>query len=354
MPSKKTLVISGGVILSLCLLALLVGSSYDGLTRVIAHVRYGYLFGAVLAALSAYVCMGLSLREALRLLGHKVTVAEASCIAVVATTVNYFVSSMGMSGFALRAHLLKKRNVPFAAAVTSSVIISVILYSALALIVLEGALWIVFSPGTSRLDALQAGLGAAFLALLCSAFFKAFFDQGFRSRWIRMMFRGLNHVIYWFSGGQVPHESFARFEDQLEHGICTIKGCGPRLAGLVLLVCGDWVFTIIAVYMGFLAVHEHIALGPLISGFAMGQVMTLIPVLPGGLGAMELTMTAAYAKFGVPWDAALVACLIFRLAYYAVPALLSVFIYWGLKLSEPLDLAEEREQERRIAMETEA
>jgi len=201
------------------------------------------------------------------------------------------------------------------------------------------------------MDALQAALGVAVLALLCSMFFKAFFDQTFRSRWMRMIFLGINHVIYWFSGGQVPHESFKLFEEQLERGIAIIKGCKMRLTKVVLLVCGDWFFTIFTVYLGFKAVGGHIGPGLLVSGFAMGQVMTLIPILPGGLGAMELTMTAAYAKFDIAWNVALVACLIFRLAYYIIPSLMSVFIYWGLKLSEPMDLTEEQEEERRIAQE---
>lgn len=347
--NKKTLLITGGIILSLSILAALIGYSYRGLMEVLEHVRYRYFFLALLAAVGTYVFMGLSLKAVLRQLGRELGVLEAVSIAFVSTAVNYFVSSMGASGFALRAHLLKKRSVPFGTSVTASVVISVIIYSVLALIVLEGAFWILLNPGTSRMEAVEAIVGVCVLAVMCSAFFKGFFDHKFRARWVASAFHLLNRLIYSFSGGQIPHESFKRFEEQLEGGIKIIKRCGMRLGPTVLYVCGDWLCTILILFFGFKAVGCHIGIGPLVSGFALGQVMVLIPLLPGGLGAMELTMTAAYSRFGVPWESALVACLIFRLAYYVIPALLSIFIYWGLKLSEPLDLKAEREEERKVA-----
>jgi hypothetical protein len=347
--NKKTLLVIVGVLLSLSILAALIGYSYHGLMEVLAQVRYRYFFLSLLAAGGTYLFMGLSLKSVLFQLGNKLGVLEAVSIAFVSTAVNYFISSMGASGFALRAHLLKKRNVPFGTSVTASVVISVIMYSVLALIVLEGAFWILFNPDTSKMEAVEALIGVIALGVMCFCFFKGFFDHAFRSRWVKAAFHGINRLIYSFSGGQIPHESFKRFEEQLEGGIKIIKCCRLRLIESVLYVCGDWLCTILILYFGFKAVGCHIGIGPLVSGFALGQVMVLIPLLPGGLGAMELTMTAAYSRFGVPWDSALVACFIFRLAYYVLPALLSIFIYWGLKLSEPLDLKVEREEERKTA-----
>ena len=69
------------------------------------------------------------------------------------------------------------------------------------------------------------------------------------------------------------------------------------------------------------------------AGFAVGMMATLIPILPGGLGAMELAMTAVYAQMGIDWDAALMATLIYRVVYYILPGIVSIFIYWGLQLS---------------------
>ena len=62
--------------------------------------------------------------------------------------------------------------------------------------------------------------------------------------------------------------------------------------------------------------------------------MTVIPLLPGGLRAMEAAMTAVYSQMGVSVGQALAATLIFRFLYYLVPSLASIFIYWALKVSE--------------------
>ena len=64
------------------------------------------------------------------------------------------------------------------------------------------------------------------------------------------------------------------------------------------------------------------------------MLMTVIPILPGGLGAMEAAMTAAFAGMGIETAAALTASIIFRLFYYIFPGFMSIFVYWGLKISE--------------------
>ena len=88
-------------------------------------------------------------------------------------------------------------------------------------------------------------------------------------------------------------------------------------------------------YFGFRAVGAHVSVGHLSAGFAVGMATTLIPVLPGGLGAMEASMAAVFAGFGIDWESALVAVLLYRIAYYIAPGILSIFLLWGLKMSEP-------------------
>ena len=103
----------------------------------------------------------------------------------------------------------------------------------------------------------------------------------------------------------------------------------------IIYVCADWLFTILVLYFAFRAVGIHITAGVLVAGFAVGMVTTLIPILPGGLGAMELAMTAVYSQMGIDWDSALMASLIYRVVYYILPGIVSIFIYWGLQLSSP-------------------
>ncbi|OGR90847.1 MAG: hypothetical protein A3J74_09405 [Elusimicrobia bacterium RIFCSPHIGHO2_02_FULL_57_9] len=57
--------------------------------------------------------------------------------------------------------------------------------------------------------------------------------------------------------------------------------------------------------------------------------------MPGGLGAAEGSMAAVFESLGLNWEKALMAVLLYRVCYYFVPGLISIFVFWGLKVSEP-------------------
>ena len=48
-----------------------------------------------------------------------------------------------------------------------------------------------------------------------------------------------------------------------------------------------------------------------------------------------LELMAVYSQMGIDWDSALMASLIYRVVYYILPGIVSIFIYWGLQLSSP-------------------
>ena len=75
-----------------------------------------------------------------------------------------------------------------------------------------------------------------------------------------------------------------------------------------------------------------IAPGLVIIGFGVGIVLSLVSLVPGGLGVMESAMTAAFVSLSVPFEPALVAVLLFRVAYYVLPLLVSLFFFHGIFL----------------------
>ncbi|PKM97257.1 MAG: hypothetical protein CVU79_09260 [Elusimicrobia bacterium HGW-Elusimicrobia-3] len=332
---RKKLALYAPVALSLGILAWLIYPNLGAMSETIRNASPLWLTLSFLFSVSSYTFMGLTLWEVLRILGIRLPFIEVAGIAFVSTTVNYFVSSGGISGFATRAHLLGKRRVPYGASVTSSVVITVLIYLALALIVVEGAvLQFMHTPNFNRgmveaLIGVMAVLGFAFgLTLL-------FFHHELRAAWARRMFVAVNRFIYFFSKKEIPHENFVKFECQLDEGIRTIHGRKFELPKVVAYVFCDWVSNILILYFAFKAVGVSLGATTLIAGFAFGMLMTIIPILPGGLGAMEAAMTAAFSGMGVPVAQALTASLLFRLFYYLLPAFASVFIFWGLHASEP-------------------
>lgn len=332
---RKKLALYAPVAISLGILGWLIYPNVGEMCETLRTCNLRWLLLSFCFAVSSYAFMGLTLWEVLRLLGIRLPFLQVAGIAFVSTTVNYFVSSGGISGFATRAHLLGKRNVPYGASVTSSVVITVLIYLALAFIVVQGAvLQFLHTPDFNKsmgeaIIGVGAVLGFSFgLTLL-------FFHHELRATWARKAFVGVNHVIYFFSKKEIPHENFVKFESQLDEGIRTILTRKFELTKVLAYVFCDWFSNILILYFAFKAVGVSLGVATLIAGFAFGMLMTIIPILPGGLGAMEAAMTAAFSGMGVPVPQALTASLLFRLFYYLLPAVSSVFIYWGLHATEP-------------------
>lgn len=343
--SKKNLIVIISCLLSVSIVGWLIYDAKDNFVRIWNEVNTWYLLLACVSSAAIYVCMGMSLWETLKLLGEKINLGAAISIAFVSTTVNYLVSTMGVSGFALRAHLLGKRNVPLGVSVMSSIVISVLLYFVLIIIILQGSLLLLLShnadPGQMLrnfiLVVLIAGIGALVTAFM--------FNNEFRYKGIRKIFMLINKIIYNLFGALIPKNNYSAFAKQLDNGINTIHNNKVKLTRAIAYICGDWIFTILILYLAFLAVGIKISIGVLLAGFAVGMATTLIPILPGGLGAMEIAMTSVFSQMGIDWDSALMASLIYRAVYYVIPGIISVFVYWGLKLSEPMAMTKNRAKE---------
>jgi len=298
-----------------------------------------------MASATIYFFMGMSLWETLKLLGHRINIGAAISIAFVSTTVNYLISTMGASGFALRAHLLGKRNIPLGASVMSSIVITVLLYFVLIIIILQGTLLLLFSHNAAPGQMLKNFILVVVIAAIGALVTAFMFNNEFRYKGIRKIFMLINKVIYNLFGALIPKNNYSAFAKQLDNGINTIHNNKLKLTRAIVYICGDWIFTILILYLAFLAVGIRIPIGTLLAGFAIGMATTLIPILPGGLGAMEIAMTSVFSQMGIDWDSALMASLIYRVVYYIIPGIISVFVYWGLKLSEPAALTKDKATE---------
>ncbi len=344
----RRFVISGGFLASLGLLAYLIGGHLTALLRIGTQLEWPYVAAAVLCALSSYFMVGLALREVLVLLGHSLPLPVVLGIALVSTSVNYLVSTAGVSGFALKAHLLRKRQVPYATTVMAAVVSSAILYFVLAVIFGQGLIYLFMHLQGARIALMEGVVGMGLLLGTSIVLMVFAFNHKLRGRITRLAFHRFNRVVFSFSKREVPREEFEEFEHQLAAGLGTIHHHRGRLTKTIAFTGLDWVMAMLTLHFCLRAVGmPHIPVGHLIAGFTAGQATTLIPFLPGGLGAMEGSMAATFSGLGLDWDDALMAVLLYRAAYYFIPGILSIFVLWGLKMSEPDIMAQ-------TALETEA
>ncbi len=332
---KGRLALACGAALSLGVLAFLISGRLETLLSVGQAVAWIWVWAAIASALASYAMIGLALSEVLSLLGYHLPFAEVLGIALVSTTANYFISAAGASGFALKAHLLRKRHVPYGTTLTASVLSSAILYIVLAVIVLQGLAYLLLRLGGARIAVMESLLGLGALLGTSGILLAFLFNHKLRSRLMARLFHWLNHAAYFFSRSEIPREDYERFEEQLNRGLERVREHKGHLTRTIAYTCLDWGMAMVTLFLGFKAVGCELSVGPLSAGFAAGQAATLIPLLPGGLGAVEGSMAAVFQGLGVDWGKALMAVLLYRLAYYLVPGAISILVLWGLKVSEP-------------------
>ncbi len=333
-----------GVLVSAAIFGWLLVGHVRPLLRVAGDLDWRFVSLAIASAVISYAMIGLALGEVLGLLGYRLPFPEVQGIAFVSTTANYFVSSLGASGFALKAHLLRKRNVPYAVTVTASVVSTALMYAVLGVIILEGLVYLLLGMKGARLQLLEGVVGLLLLGAATLPFLIFLFDHEWRSRLFRKIFHWINRVSFYFSKKEIPKEDFVDFEIQLTEGLAKIHGARGRLTMAIVYTCLDWAFTMMVLYFAFRAVGDELSVAHCVTGFAVGQAAMLVPLLPGGLGAMEGSMAAVFERLGSDWNDAMVAVLLYRVAYHVLPGLSSVFLLWGLKVSEPA-LIEQTAQE---------
>jgi phosphatidylglycerol lysyltransferase len=82
-----------------------------------------------------------------------------------------------------------------------------------------------------------------------------------------------------------------------------------RIIGLSLT---SQALDLVSLYALFMAFSWPISFGPLVAGYAMGMLFSIIAIPPGGIGMVEGVMVLVYGSLGIPQDVAVIVSLAFR------------------------------------------
>ena len=115
-------------------------------------------------------------------------------------------------------------------------------------------------------------------------------------------------------------------------GLQNIHQDRSGLAKATLFSYLGWVFDILAIYMIFLSIGEtNIQISVLIISYTISMISGWLPLfLPGGLGIVDGTMALLFYYGGVPWEMAVLATLLYRLASYWFNTILGAIYFWAL------------------------
>jgi uncharacterized protein (TIRG00374 family) len=112
-------------------------------------------------------------------------------------------------------------------------------------------------------------------------------------------------------------------------GSITSVRLGPRqVVTVVLWGTGNWLFDCACFAMMFLAVHTSIPWNGLLLAYGAGQLAASLPITPGGLGAVEGSITIALVAFGGARTTTVDAVLMYRLISFWLVLLIG-WALWG-------------------------
>src|SRR5260370_3674533 len=94
----------------------------------------------------------------------------------------------------------------------------------------------------------------------------------------------------------------------------------------------DLLFDLLSLDLVFLAVRCQPGCGPLAVAYAAANIASAIPITPGGLGVVEVTLVAVTVGFGAPRPTAVIAVLGYRVVNYWLPLLPGAAAYLRLRL----------------------
>jgi uncharacterized protein (TIRG00374 family) len=101
------------------------------------------------------------------------------------------------------------------------------------------------------------------------------------------------------------------------------------LARIVIWSSANWLFDSAALWVIFLGLGYRMHVGVLLVGYGVANLVTALPLTPGGLGFVEAGLSGTYTAFGAPASIAVVAVLGYRLVSYWLPVLAGVPAYFG-------------------------
>ncbi len=95
---------------------------------------------------------------------------------------------------------------------------------------------------------------------------------------------------------------------------------------------GDLLFDLLSLDLVFLALRYQPGFGPLAVAYAAANIASAIPLTPGGLGIIEVTLVAVTVGFGAPRATAVLAVLGYRIVNYWLPLIPGAIAYIRLRL----------------------
>jgi P-type Mg2+ transporter len=117
--------------------------------------------------------------------------------------------------------------------------------------------------------------------------------------------------------------------------LVSLIGRPARRFGIGAAAAGAWMTDAACLWTALQAAHAHVDFSLVILAYVAGTVASWVPLLPGGLGAVEIAIPAVLHHFGVPLTVALAGTLLWRGLSLFLPAIAGALAYASLRAGHP-------------------
>ncbi len=117
-----------------------------------------------------------------------------------------------------------------------------------------------------------------------------------------------------------PAEVTSRTADALHAEAKAVVGSPRNRVVLVVLAAGSWIADAVCLRLSLAAAGVSVDADIVLLAYVVGILISSLPLLPGGFGAVEAAIPAMLHHFGAPLDAALAGTLVYRAISALLPA----------------------------------
>ena len=299
-----------------------------GLTRDAAglrHANLALLIAAVVAQAASLGCYAQLYRRILAALGARIRFRLAADVTLASFFVSHLTPFGSATGTLVNVSTLEGQGI--AAATTGEAIALTSLTSTVALIALF-ATGFVATAGRHVAPAYLTIAGTALV--LVAAVLAAVLGVGAHPALAARAGRWAANLVRHFRPSIDP-DQVAASSRRLATAARTAL-TGRAFAVSSGFAVGDLLFDLLSLDLVFLALHDQPGFGPLAVAYAAANIASAIPLTPGGLGVVEVTLVAVTVGFGAPRATAVLAVLGYRIVNYWLPLLPGAVAYLRLRL----------------------
>ena len=329
-PKKSPPWIFFGVLVAVAAIALVaLAADADSLYQAANRVDPKMLLVPVMCTAASYAAMAASYQRIACTAGLEIGFWEMTRITLASTSANYLFSTGGLSGLAVRSYLFSQRHglssgnavsISLAQTFLTNFVLLAFLFWGLLNLLVEGQLHGASQAIVALLFVVSVMISTAAVAIVASRSARQKI-LGFLMRLPSLLSRFLR------DRGEGLRARISLFEAEIHEGVDFLIERGAQMILPLLYIALDWFLMLATLYAAFYCVAEPVPMHIVVIGFSTGVFLSIINLVPGGLGIMEGSMAAVFASFGVPLESAIVATVIFRLSYYVLPLTLTLLFF---------------------------